>query len=164
MSDFHNICSESTPPDAVEAASRCFVCDGAGEPLGQLGERTWFRCRACGTRFARGEFLRFFSLRHRALLSCHTDGTVHIQRLDSAWQRCARKKDDIALEDWMRHRREVVQRLPAWAREVIRLPSLEELEEWVSDGVCDTPTGQRVELDGEGPDGVPNWLRCLGLI
>jgi hypothetical protein len=32
------------------------------------------------------------------------------------------------------------------------------------DGICETPTGHRVEPDGIGPDGVPSWLRLFSLI
>ena len=44
------------------------------------------------------------------------------------------------------------------------LPDMEELEEWMFDSVCETPTGNDVEPDGYGPDGVPSWLLLLGLI
>ena len=43
-------------------------------------------------------------------------------------------------------------------------PSLNTLEKWVSDGVAKTPTGQRVEPDGFGPDGSPSWLIVMGVI
>lgn len=44
------------------------------------------------------------------------------------------------------------------------LPVLAELEEWSSDAICPTPTGDDVEPDGIGPDGVPSWLMLLGYI
>ena len=45
-----------------------------------------------------------------------------------------------------------------------KLPSMHELMAWNEDGICETPTGHRVEPDGTGPDGVPSWLRALRLI
>ena len=43
-------------------------------------------------------------------------------------------------------------------------PSVEELEEAVSDGACDSVLGNRVEPDGWDSDGSPSWLLALGLI
>ena len=43
-------------------------------------------------------------------------------------------------------------------------PSLEELEEAVSDGVCDSVAGERVEPDGTDEHGSPSWLLALGMI
>jgi hypothetical protein len=48
--------------------------------------------------------------------------------------------------------------------EIHELPSLAELEEWMLDSVCERPTGDSVEPDGQGPDGAPSWLLALGLI
>ena len=112
------------------------------------------------------EFLRFFSMKQHALLSYRTDGTVYIQRLnDDDWRHYATKKTDVPLEAWMDQICKAVHQMPAWVREVTALPTLDELEEWVEGcSVCETPTGHCVEPDGEGPDGVPSWLLCLGLI
>ncbi len=44
------------------------------------------------------------------------------------------------------------------------LPSVQELNEWTMDSVCDTPTGHSVEPDGFGPDGCPAWLLLLGFL
>jgi len=38
-------------------------------------------------------------------------------------------------------------------------PSMDELEEWVFDSVCETPDGRTVE-----PDHPDSWLSLLGLI
>ena len=43
-------------------------------------------------------------------------------------------------------------------------PSRNQVEEWVYDSVCPTPTGHEVEPDGYGPDGCPSWLLLMGLI
>jgi hypothetical protein len=112
------------------------------------------------------EFLRFFCRKKHALLSYRRDGTVHIQRLgDDDWRLYATKKADVSLDAWMDHVCQAAQRMPAWVREVTVLPTLDELQEWIEEcSMCETPTGHSAEPDGEGPDGVPSWLRCLGLI
>jgi hypothetical protein len=112
------------------------------------------------------EFLRFFSMKPHTLLCYRTDGTVCIQRLgDYDCRLHATKKTDVTVEAWMDQSRKAVHQMPAWVREVTALPTVEDLEEWVEGcGVCETPTGHCVEPDGEGPDGVPSWLLCLGLI
>jgi len=43
-------------------------------------------------------------------------------------------------------------------------PTLEEMEEWVNDGIAETVNGDRTEPDGYGPDGAPSWLLALGII
>lgn len=47
---------------------------------------------------------------------------------------------------------------------VFRKPSDNCLMESVSDGVCSTPAGNRVEPDGHDSDGFPSWLLILGMI
>ncbi len=111
------------------------------------------------------EFARFFSLKDRGLVSYRTDGRILIRRLgDPNFRSYLVKKADVPLEDWIALKKEMLLRVARWCFETTELPSTEEMEEWVSDSVVDTPTGHRVEPDGVGPDGVPSWLRCLGLI
>lgn len=43
-------------------------------------------------------------------------------------------------------------------------PSLDELEDWASDGECEATDGCIVEPDGVCPHGKPSWLLKLGLI
>lgn len=43
-------------------------------------------------------------------------------------------------------------------------PSIEQLEEWDSEGGCYTADGCWVEPDGECEHGKVSWLRALGLI
>ena len=45
-----------------------------------------------------------------------------------------------------------------------KTPSMEELEEWVNDGVCESIAGERVEPDGWDEHGSPSWLLAMGLI
>jgi hypothetical protein len=44
------------------------------------------------------------------------------------------------------------------------MPSVEDLEDWGNDGVCESVTGERVEPDGYGSDGFPSWMLALGMI
>lgn len=43
-------------------------------------------------------------------------------------------------------------------------PTIEQLEEWVSDGVAEATDGCRVEPDGECGHGHRSWLLVLGFI
>mgnify|MGYP001594992773 CR=1 FL=1 len=54
--------------------------------------------------------------------------------------------------------------LPGFFSDDFEMPPDDQIEEWVYDSVCETPTGQRVEPDGYGQDGSPSWLLALGLM
>ena len=43
-------------------------------------------------------------------------------------------------------------------------PSIEQLEEWLMDGICEATDGCIVEPDGTCPHGCNSWLLELGLI
>ncbi len=43
-------------------------------------------------------------------------------------------------------------------------PSIEQLAEWVNDGVCESILGETVEPDGCDEHGSPSWLLALGMI
>ncbi len=43
-------------------------------------------------------------------------------------------------------------------------PSLEQLQEWEADGVCEATDGCPVEPDGYCPHGHPSWLIKLGYL
>ena len=117
------------------------------------------------TELESGEFARFFSIKHRGLVSYRRDGRIVIQRVgDGGFRPFLQKKDEIPLDEWAARKQQEISAVPAWCLQVSALPSIEELDEWSSDGVVETPTGHAVEPDGTGPDGVPSWLRCLGLI
>lgn len=111
-----------------------------------------------------GEFLRYFSLKHAALMSYRGDGTVHILRPGERWALFATKKPEIDLSEWIERKRAAARELPAWCRQVTELPSIDALVAWQIECACETPTGHVVEPDGVGPDGAPSWLRALGLI
>lgn len=46
-----------------------------------------------------------------------------------------------------------------WRRDWHFVPTMEQVEEWVFDSLCETPTGSTVE-----PDHPHSWLSLLGLI
>lgn len=54
-------------------------------------------------------------------------------------------------------------RLPSITDEIYS-PSVEEVDEWVNDGVCDSVLGEQVEPDGWDSEGSPSWLLAMGLI
>ena len=111
------------------------------------------------------EFARCFSIKARGILSYRSDGRILIKGVgDADFKPYRLKKPDIPLEEWLSLKRQQLLSVERWCFEVTELPSMDELEEWVLDSVVETPTGHSVEPDGCGPDGVPSWLRCLGLI
>ena len=110
------------------------------------------------------ELLRYFSVGNRGLLSVRNDGSTHILRASSDWKLFLKKTPELDFGTWLELKHKQVAREPLWATTITELPSLSELEEWLTDSVCETPTGHIVEPDGVGPDGVPSWLRCLGMI
>lgn len=52
-----------------------------------------------------------------------------------------------------------LQKFIIWRGKKYEVPSLEELQEWMDDGGCETPDGEWVE-----PDAPESWLRILGMI
>lgn len=107
---------------------------------------------------------RFFSRKHTALYSVRVNGAVFAKTLERGWGVRATEVhgDELAarfatFDRW-------IGSLRPWQLEVHDLPSLTDLEDWTFDSVCETPTGHTVEPDGEGPDGVPSWLRIFRLI
>jgi hypothetical protein len=109
--------------------------------------------------------LRYFSPAKHALVTLTKEGLTLIRRVDDDdWQIAARKKEALSYDEWIAIKKKNIAQLPAWATEIQELPAPEEIEDWIADGVCQTPTGYDVEPDGRGPDGVPSWLLLLGLI
>lgn len=49
-------------------------------------------------------------------------------------------------------------------RHVIKAPSIERMQKWDDDGICNTVFGERTEPDGYGPNGEPSWLLAMGMI
>jgi hypothetical protein len=47
----------------------------------------------------------------------------------------------------------------SWKGKAYQVPSMDEINEWVLDSVCETPDGDCVE-----PDHPDSWLSLLGLI
>lgn len=45
-----------------------------------------------------------------------------------------------------------------------RRPSLSQLEEWMSDGICEATDGCIVEPDGTCEHGCKSWLLVMGMI
>ena len=49
-------------------------------------------------------------------------------------------------------------------RERVSPPSLEQLEEWLEEGLCEATDGCMVEPDGVCPHGKKSWLIVFGMI
>jgi len=71
---------------------------------------------------------------------------------------------DVPLAKWVANKKAALISMDSWQLEVKELPNMQELMAWNEDGICETPSGHRVEPDGTGPDGVPSWLPALRLI
>ncbi len=110
------------------------------------------------------ELHRYFSIARGALISVRSNGVTLCRQVDDDWRVLSRKKVDVPLAQWVVNKKSSLGALARWQLEVDELPSLKELMAWNEDGICETPTGHRVEPDGTGPDGVPSWLRALRLI
>lgn len=110
------------------------------------------------------ELARFLSIKARGVLSVRSDGVTLVRRVGENWKVFARKKADISIEDWRTRKLSFLLGITPWKKQVKSLPSMATIERWLNDGVCETPTGHRVEPDGFGPDGVPSWLLILGFV
>ncbi len=109
------------------------------------------------------ELFRYLSMRRGALIAVMEDGKSLSRTPWSGWKLAFRKKDGISLDEWKKISIAFYNRLPEW-RKVNSLPSVKQLEEWVCDGICETPTGHRIEPDGTHPEEGPSWLIVFGLI
>ena len=110
------------------------------------------------------ELHRYFSVARGALISIRSNGVTLCRQVDDDWKVLSRKKAECSLAQWVTNKKAALILLDRWQLEVNELPSMQELMEWDEDGICETPTGYRVEPDGTGPDGVPSWLRALRMI
>ena len=110
------------------------------------------------------ELHRYFSIARGVLISVRSNGVTLFLQIDDDWKVLSRKKVDVPLAEWVANKEAALISIYRWQLDVKELPSMQELMAWNEDGICETPTGHRVEPDGTGPDGVPSWLRALRLI
>ncbi|MBX3670915.1 MAG: hypothetical protein KF778_21160 [Rhodocyclaceae bacterium] len=101
-----------------------------------------------------------------ALVSVREDGGVYVLRpfKDGVWFKYAHKKENFPFEKWRANKLAAFALLPHWQKSVTDLPSDSQLNEWLFDGVCETPDGDEVEPDGTSSGGVPSWLVVLKLM
>ncbi len=112
-----------------------------------------------------GPEIGHFLTERGALYSIRATGVTLMKTITTSdWVVALRKKPEVPLATWLSNKRKAIAALPAWQLACDQLPSMEELQEWAADGICETPTGDRVEPDGHGPDGAPSWLLLLGFI
>lgn len=112
------------------------------------------------------ELYRYFSSKYRGLISVRSDGYALVRYPGSNWKLKYRRKAGTSLEDWRALWAGVYDRLPEWKRQVTHLPSLEDLQHWTFDSICETTTGEMLEPDyrGNGADIGPSWLIALGYL
>ena len=135
-----------------------FLGPEAGQQAGGEGQRV-NELDANGT-----ELHRYFSAARGALILVRSNGVTLFRQVDDHWKVLSRKKLDVPLAQWVANKKAALSSVDRWQLEVQELPSMQELMAWNDDGICETPTGHRVEPDGTGPDGAPSWLRALRLI
>ena len=142
-----------------------FLGPEAGQQAGGEGKQSGGEGQCVNELDANGtELHRYFSVARGALISVLANGVTLFRQVDDDWKVLSRKKPDVPLAQWVANKNAALSSLDRWRLEVEELPSMQELMAWNEDGICETPTGHRVEPDGIGPDGVPSWLRALRLI
>lgn len=110
------------------------------------------------------ELFKYFSPRYRGMISVRDNGNTLIKRFGAdKWKLLSSKKKELSLEEWTANKLKAKDQLPAWLLAVERVPFESEMREWNTNGVYKTPTGEDVEVDGVGSDGVPSWPALLGL-
>ena len=139
-----------------------FLGPEAGQQAG--GEEPGNGNSVCGLDQNGSELHRYFSVARGALISVRSNGVTLCRQVDDEWKVLSRKKAECSFEQWLANKMALLASLARWQLDIEELPSLQELMAWNEDGICETPTGHRVEPDGTGPDGVPSWLRALRLI
>ena len=110
--------------------------------------------------------LTYLSPKRRGLIRYMSDGTVLRRTPFEGWKIFGHAKNRLDLTDYLAFvetLRAKVAGYPAWTR-VTSIPSFDALRRMEQDGICETPSGHRVEPDGRGPDGSPSWLLVFGLI
>jgi hypothetical protein len=113
------------------------------------------------------EVIRFFAETACGMVSVRSTTQLYLKTIGrGSWKPWKRKAALSALSDeaWLQGYVDHVRGLPRWQQEITDLPTIEQIEEWAADSVCETPSGETVEHDGTGPDGSVSWLRLLGLI
>lgn len=112
-----------------------------------------------------GEVIRFFDPRRCMLKAYMADGKILGRTIFSGgWKVVGRLKPGVSPQEAAENRRRWLATQPAWVSKVKSFPSQRTLEQWHSDGGCETPSGDWVEPDGDGPDGAPSWLKLCGCI
>lgn len=110
------------------------------------------------------EMFRYFSPRRGFLKAYMSDGTILYRSVfTSGWKILGRVKPGVSVEQAVASARDWVSKQPVWLQQIRSLPSQRTLERWNADGGCETPSGDWVEPDGQGPNGEPSWLLLLGL-
>jgi hypothetical protein len=104
------------------------------------------------------------------LVAVTDSGYRLIQKVgESKWTDLTKIKPEVNIDDWVTLKKSWMTKLlesrsSFWRVNVTALPSIETLNHWAYDGVCETLTGDTIEPDGTGIDQSPSWLLALGLV
>jgi hypothetical protein len=108
---------------------------------------------------------QFLASNGQLIAYCEDKTTLFRSPYTSGWKIRGKIKPDRTVEQATDNIRTAMRnKNETWRLNVKRMPSLRTLEEWASEGVCETVTGDTVEPDGIGRDGAPSWLRALCMI
>ena len=111
------------------------------------------------------ELFRYFSTKERGLISVRSDGYALVRYPGSNWQLRFKRKAGSSLDDWETFWKGVYERLASWKKRVDHLPTLEQLQAWSLDSVCETTDGLDLEPDYRGDrEHGPSWLVALGYV
>ena len=111
------------------------------------------------------EVARYFDPTRGVLVSVRSNGKRLYRGVGTpCWRVLATKNAAVSLDQWLSSKLRYMNNLPWWCSQVKSLPSLATLQEWQTDSICETVTGDQVEPDGHGPDGAPIWLVALRMI
>jgi hypothetical protein len=111
------------------------------------------------------ELYRYFSTKHRGLVSVRSDGTRLIKRVEEDWKILSRKQADVSMDVWRAAIEKLMNSLAAWKKRVRSLPTQAQLEYWTFDGLCETTDGDLLEPDFRGDwNHGPSWLVALRLV
>jgi hypothetical protein len=95
------------------------------------------------------------------------DGIIFLKSPVGVWRTWKRLKPGVSPQQYARKiKRIIATQDPKEANQLylsgLKIPSLRQLEKWLSDGICGTPDGYIVEPDGYSPNDWPSWLIIVG--
>lgn len=107
------------------------------------------------------EVIRYIILANGQNRLVRSDGSI-LLRVDKTWKKYRKVKNGITVEQYV----EKIKELEREGKVIIgkTAPCFDKLRRWSEEGMCETPCGCKVELDGTCEHGNKSWLLLSGLI